>query len=522
VLIVSALVLAGLLLPTSGRTEIIEWLPADSPLYRELDLLVTEGLIDTTVSLDARPLARIDAARLVAGARARHPDRLDHPGLVRLSREFSREFIALGLEPVPRYTPPLVDVPKPAPGQPRDSAHAQGRLYLIPYLAMAYERTFDGIGQFTAGSRLGLRIGVQLGSVLLFSDLYAGKRPGAEEYTDALIKGSDVVLYTDNTYVTWRGRWLDFSFGRSRTAFGPGRSGNLLWSSTAAPTTNLRWGGSLLGGKLRGSIFHADVDATQGARLAAHRLDWVPLPSLSFGVQEAARYSSSHWEPLYVVGILPYALVQRLLQTDALEDSGSVRNNVELGFDARWRLLPGTTLYGEFLIDDINLEESGAPTRLAYQFGWLGTGRLLGKRLSWRGELTRVYRFVYTVYYGEDFVHQEEPIGYPTGPDSRTLRADFQYDFSSDWFADISGIQVEQGEGGIHEYYDPDGPPVSGSEFAGVVETNRIIRTGLAWTPRDGVVLRGDWSYRWRDNAEHVEGVDDNAWGARVAAHLRH
>jgi hypothetical protein len=216
--------------------------------------------------------------------------------------------------------------------------------------------------------------------------------------------------------------------------------------------------------------------------------------------------------------------VQRLQQTDAGSDSAvfDTRNNIELGLDARWRLLPGTTLYGEFLIDDINFEEGGAPTRIAYQFGWLGTGRLFGKRLAWRGELTRVYRYVYTVFYGEDFIHQEEPLGYPTGPDTRTLRANFQYDFSSDWFADISGIQVEKGEGGIHEFYDPDGPPASGSQFAGVVETTRLVRTGLAWTPRDGVMLRGDWSYRWQDNVDHLEGRDDQDWAGRVAVFLRH
>jgi hypothetical protein len=521
---VAVLLLVAAATPVAPSAEVLEWLPVDHPAYRELDLLVTEGLIDTTFGLDARPVARIDAAKLVAQARARHPDRLTHPGLVRLSREFSREFVELGLEPETRYTPPLVDVPKRRTGESADSVYAQGRLRLIPYLAMAYERSFEGVGQFVDGSRLGLRIGVELGSLLLYSDLWAGKFKDAEEFTDALIKGSDLILYTEDTYVSWRSRWLDFSFGRNRTALGPGRSGSLLWSSTAEPTTNIRWGGSLLGGKLRGTILHADVDASEWARLAAHRLDWVPIPSLSFGLQEAARYTSSHWEPLYVIGILPYALVQRLLETDTRGDSAgvSVRNNVMLGLDARWRLLPGTSLYGEFLIDDINLEEGGAPSRLAYQFGWLGAGRLFGKRLAWRGEFTRINRFVYTVFYGENFIHQAEPLGYPTGSDSRTLRADFQYDFSSDWYLDLSGIQVEKGEGGIDEFYDPDGPPASGSGFGGVVETTRLFRTGLTWTPRDGVELRGDWSYRWRDNANHTQGLDDEDWGGRLAVLLRH
>jgi hypothetical protein len=36
-------------------------------------------------------------------------------------------------------------------------------------------------------------------------------------------------------------------------------------------------------------------------------------------------------------------------------------------------------------------------------------------------EFTRVHRYVYSVFYGEDFIHHGKPIGYPAGPDSRTV-----------------------------------------------------------------------------------------------------
>src|SRR5512134_1809408 len=90
--------LAALLACVAGAEAApLEWLPVDSPLYRELELLRTEGLLDTTVSLETRPLARADAAALVAFVLAHHPEASGHPGVARLHRELSRELVDLGL-----------------------------------------------------------------------------------------------------------------------------------------------------------------------------------------------------------------------------------------------------------------------------------------------------------------------------------------------------------------------------------------------------------------------------------------
>ena len=86
----------------------LEWLPVRSPFYEELEILRTEGLLDTTASLETRPMARVEVAQLVAFALTHHADRADDPGLVRLRREFSRELVRMGFEAAPRYTPPLI------------------------------------------------------------------------------------------------------------------------------------------------------------------------------------------------------------------------------------------------------------------------------------------------------------------------------------------------------------------------------------------------------------------------------
>lgn len=518
-----ALLLAGLASAGSANAAPLEWLPVQSDLYDELDLLRGEGLLDTTSSLDTRPMSRADVARLVAFALVHHPDRGDHPGLIRLAREFSRELVDLGFSPTPRSTRPLLLW---SPGHEAPLAgpeHPDERLRVIPYVETALERRPDGRARLANGSRGGLRIGVELGNVLLYQDLFAGRVTGGRTFADPLIQDTDFIHYTEDTYLSARVRWLDLSFGRTRHAWGPGREGTLLWSETAAPVTYLSWGASLFGGRARGTAVHADVDAARGARLAAHRVDLALTPKWSLGLAEAARYDSPTWEPLYVVSIIPYTLVQRMLAQDALGDTSvNVRNNVVISADARWRMLPGSTLYGEFLVDDLMFKKKGTPVRVGYQVGWLGSGRFLGRRLWWRGEYARVHRFVYAVFYHEDFIHQQQPIGFPEGPDSRSIVVRGALDLSADWSLTAGARRVDHGEGRLGEFFDPDGPSQKGSEFAGVVEQARSLEAGAAWTPRDGVAARILWGYRWVENADHVEGQDRESWFGNLSLLLHY
>jgi hypothetical protein len=520
-LVACVLGLAGRPAPAAGAA--LEWLPVDSPAYHELELLRTEGLLDTTVSLDARPMARADVARLTAFALAHHAAQAGDAGLVRLYREFSRELVDLGFPAAPGYTAPLLLWAPGEPGPKAGPGHADDRVRVIPYLDVAGERRADGRGRLADHSRAGLRMGVELGPVLLYQDLFAGRVDGGRSFADPLVQNTDFIHYTEDTYLSARTRWLDISLGRMRQAWGPGATGSQLWSRAADPVTQLAWGGTLFGGRLRGTAVHADVDASTGARLAAHRLDFTLSPALGFGLAEAVRYTSPHWEPLYVLSVVPFTLVQRMLAQDHPGGAAdSQRNNVMVSADARWRALPGTTLYGELALDDLTFKKSGSPVRLGYQAGWQGVGHVQGRRLWWQAEWTRVYRYVYAVFYGENFIHHDRPLGYPAGPDSRTVAASGALDLSADWSFSLAAQQLDQGEGYLGEFFDPEGPPARGSRFAGVVERTRSAQAGARWTPRDGVAASLGWGYQWQTGADHVAGAERSGWLGRAELALRY
>ena len=76
----------------------------------------------------------------------------------------------------------------------------------------------------------------------------------------------------------------------------------------------------------------ATLEQAQGEQLAAHRIEWQPREPLRIGVTEAARYRSTGWQPLYLVGAIPYVLVQRLYLQKEPDSLRAHRNNILTAF----------------------------------------------------------------------------------------------------------------------------------------------------------------------------------------------
>src|SRR5436190_1789130 len=144
--------------------------------------------------------------------------------------------------------------------------------------------------RIAAHERIGGRFGVELGNALVYSDLFVGRIDGGRHFADPLVQNTDFIVYTEDTYLSAHTPWIDLSLGRTRSGWGPGHEGTLLWSKTAPPVTSLLWNASLFGGHVRASALHADIEASRGERVAAHRLDFEVSPRLHLGVSEAARY----------------------------------------------------------------------------------------------------------------------------------------------------------------------------------------------------------------------------------------
>lgn len=491
--------------PLAALGSPLEYLPVGDPLEAELRVLdilgpVTPGRPLRLPRTGTRPLQRFEVDSL--------PPAGDAPGLAhRISLQRLERVLARDADPgaaaasVPGLTPRLYQQRFPDGGGLELSVGAEGA-------AQFAERRVH----YVSGTGLHARLALETDRWLAFSHLVVGHQDTARTFADPLFQKTDIIIYTGDTYLAYSGaggRW-GVQLGRTRWHWGPGEEGSLLLSKTAVPLTGLAFHVRIEPLHADGTALSATLRGDAGEQLAAHRLEWQPFDRLRIGLSEAARYKSAAWQPLYLMGVVPYILVQRLQVQDEPDSAAALRNNVMIGGDVAWRVAPGTRIYGEVLADDLHIVETITwPNKYAYQLGWEGVGVIRGTRWVWGGEYTRVTRFVYTSFFGRDYVAQGRPLGFPVAPDAARMRVRVACDLSPAWQLTSMVTRTRKGENTLAEPYlpIPGTPPIDASTFQGVVEETRELEAGLRWWPAGGVDIAVTAGYRWVDDAGHVPGA---------------
>ena len=292
-----------------------------------------------------------------------------------------------------------------------------------------------------------------------------------------------------------------------------------MLSRTSVPLTGLAFHARLEALHLDGTVLSATLRPGAGEQLAAHRLEWQPLDGLRIGLSEAARYKSDAWQPLYLAGIIPYIMVQRLADQDEPNAAPENRNNITIGMDAAWRVAPGTRVYAEWLADDLHAKSGAYPNKYAIQLGWEGVGMVRGARVSWGGEYTRLTQFLYTSFFGRDYVAQGQPLGFPIAPDARRMRVRAALDLSPAWQLTTAATRTQKGENTLDQPFIPGSPRVDSAKLSGIVEETREWEAGARWWPSGGIDVSITGAYRWVDDAGHVLG--DRERGARGTLAVR-
>ncbi|MGD8394754.1 MAG: capsule assembly Wzi family protein [Candidatus Eiseniibacteriota bacterium] len=500
--------------PTGGRQAAADAPPSAppvaltvaSPIHEELAALAARGAI-AWPGLQARPLSRTALARRVATLPAAGP--ASH----RLRAELAPELHDLLHAGVHRRQA-LIELDGDD-GRFRVEAFARFQAEAAP------RRGFVRTDSTRAGLRCGLTVWP---GFYVFQELYVADVEGGRAFADPLIADTDVILYEDRVYAALDTRYAELTFGRDRLAWGPGLSGGLLLSRTARPFTQLRVTSEFLDGRFAATIVNGVLSAVESRYVAFHRLDWQIHPRLRIGFAEGARYDSG-LEPLYLVGIVPYTLVGRLLERDQ-DDRASdsrVRNNVIWDLDASWRAGDGTLLYGEFLLDDLGTADRDTPTRLAYQLGVLHVRTLAQRELRLRAEWTRVWRHVYSVFYGADFVHEGVPLGYPLGPDSRHVAVWADWVLDRAWTLGGTVVRQDRGESRLGDFWDPEDPAardVDTGRLSGVVERQWHLLGRARYRPHRHLEALVEIGPAWVRNAAHVRGARARGLVGRVGVEI--
>jgi hypothetical protein len=507
---VASLLLAA---PSGARAATDAFLPAGDPLEAELRILdLTDPAGGGRIllpHLHTRPLQWRELMGSAAPPESADVGRAI--SLARLERALGRH-ARPGFDPHPAWSSTPFLWHSATAGQSAElSAGLEGR---------GETDRFDS--RFTSGTGAQARFAAAFDHWLVYSHLLIGQVDGANTFADPIVAGSEIIVHTEDTYVAYTGqdgRWGAW-LGRSRWHWGPGEEASLALSKTSPAFTGLAARGRIEPLRADAIVLSGTLDQATGEQLAAHRLEWQPAGRLRVGLTETARYHAASWQPLYLVGVIPYILVQRLETQENPDSAEALRNNVMMSVDLAWRPVTGTRLYAELLIDDLHAKSTANPDKIAFQLGWEGVGVVGRTRVSWGGEYTRLSRYVYTSYFGRAYEVQGRPTGYPTGPDAGRLSLRGAWDFNADWQLAARVAQTDQGEGSLDRPYVPGSPHGDPFAFEGVVERTRTGELGLRWWPASGVDLSAWAGYLSVEDAGHVAGASRDTPTAALEVRL--
>lgn len=487
-----------------------EWLDLRGATARDLRTAVIQDALPLQALTFGAPL-RGELARALW---ARPPRESDHSVLVRLERELAEELrLRRGQEPAKAGAPWI------------DRDLDPGRLRLRPTLDFAAEWQEGGAPAWTDGPRLGLDGNLHLGPrVALEQQLFVGRVPGGRRFADALVAHTDLLLLFESAFAGYASDQLEVRFGRFRQAYGPGRSGGLLLSADAAPIDQVEY--ALRGGKLRFRAMYGVLSAATDRRIAMHRLEWSPTADLLLGFSEGAAFQGSAGPDLYLLGFVPYTLVERAQGQDAVEAGGvdSVRNNVLWQLDAAFRSPRSGLFWGAVLLDDVATESSAMPSRLGLQFGW----ELAPPRSPWQLgiEAVKVWNYTYSVFYQSicrcDWVHQGGAIGYPEGPDLERLDLSLERSAFGEDAVELHLLQQSRGEGRLGAPWIPApapgnlAPSIDASRLSGVVERTRRVEVAYRYEPSAGIASRVGMAANWAENEGNMVAPRRLRWEATV------
>lgn len=471
-----------------------EWLPVDHPVHDDLRTLVLEGALPTRIWM-LRPRTRMELARLLAQSRGEGRSW----ARFRAERELSAELAELG----DSASTPSVRAAAVIP-------IGEGTVELRPYLWVDGVQE-EGEADWGPLARVGLRGTAHFSSRFsLHENLFVGEVPGGRRFADAIINHTDILLFLDEVYAGYAGSIVSTRLGRMRQAWGAPVDGTLLLDESAPPID--QWEVEIaLGERARFRTVLGVLQAGAEKNLAAHRLDWSPWSGWSFGFSEGAIFRGTPLQPLYVIGLVPYTIVERLHGQDETTSQGAsqIRNNVLYQLDVM-RSGPRYAIWTVMLLDDVRTETADMPTRLGFV---VGGERLLGRSGNLRLDLeaAKVYNHTYSVYYeNSDWSHQSKPLGYPLGPDVERVRMGVHWQASPDWGMDGSLHLTRHGEGRIGQAWYPrddprsvQNPDTSAHELSGRIEKRWGAGMGVRYEPVANLRCHLEASVEWITDRHH-------------------
>ncbi len=317
-------------------------------------------------------------------------------------------------------------------------------------------------------------------------------------------------------YLSFELPYLKVLLGRERVAWGQRSTGELILSQNALPLDMVKIQGGW--GIVQGSAFVAFLSSLTvrdsvgeishlNRYLSGHRISLNLFSKAQLGFSETIIYGGEdrQVEAYYLNPLLWYHGAQLNENRD---------DNTFFALDFNLRPKRDVILYGELLIDDLQIEKKQPGDQEPNELGYTG-GFSVMDVFGWRGsevnfEYTRINNWTYNQSLKRNrYLHRNRLLGNPLGPDADDLTASVSTWWRGGLKSKITYQRTRCGEGGVDSPWNE--PWLStGWDYLvafprGVVE--RLSRVGVALEYNYAGVLgcRLNWDHLDFDNYRNVE-----------------
>ncbi len=334
----------------------------------------------------------------------------------------------------------------------------------------------------------------------------------------------------DYAYLEFGFSHLTLTFGRDKAKWGPGRRGNLLLSSNSESMDMLKMTGRW--GPLRYSTVTAVLDpyhtlinygdSTAPARinryLSAHRLEIKPIDMLSVGLSESVVYGGVGRQiEFYYTNPLTWYHGEQLNKNN--------EDNTFISLDFSFRPRRGVLIYGEFLVDDFQIEKEtkgdDEPNELGYVGGFFVSDPIAESGVDISFEYARINNWTYNQGRNQNrYLNNGKLIGHPLGPDRESIYLSARKWFGFGGWIGASYERQNAGEGNVLDDWTRPWLFSAGTyseKFpTGVVETRDIYGVSALLFGISNVRINVDGFYTDARNIGNVEGEDDSYFEGRL------
>ncbi len=179
-----------------------------------------------------------------------------------------------------------------------------------------------------------------------------------------------------------------------------------------------------------------------------HHLSYNLLPNLTVGLSEAVVFNAE--DTLDVNDDFDFSFLDPIIFFRAVETQAGSSENVVLAFDAKWNIKNRYSIYGQFVLDELVIDE------LKLGQGWWGNKygiQIGGKYLNAFNvpnfdiqlEYNTVRPYTFTHSNLHSYTHYRMPLGHPLGANFREVISVFRYRFNERWSFSNTLMLSEQG-----------------------------------------------------------------------------